>query len=77
MEEGSAFSIGSENMTSRDITVGTHKGQLFLSDDLNQGNAVFWINEEKHLQFYIDAFAEESVLLHIAKSISLVKTEKS
>lgn len=75
-EEGSAFSVGTANMTVRDITVGTYKGKIFLSNDLSQGNAIFWINEEENLQFYIDAFANEFVLLHIAESVSLSKTEK-
>ena len=75
MEAGSAFWISAANMTVHDITVNGCFGQIFLSSDPKEGNAILWIGEEQNLQFFIDAFSDESVLLHMAESVSLVKTE--
>lgn len=76
MVDGSAFWISTENMLVRDITVNGCPGQVFLSSDPKQGSAILWIDESTKIQFFIDAFADESVLLHMAESVYLVKTEK-
>lgn len=73
MESGSAFVVDTDGMTVHDIMVGTCAGQIFLSSDSRTGNAILWIDEEMGIQFYIDAYVEESVLLHMAESVSLVK----
>ena len=76
MESGSVFWISTRDMDVRDITVNGHSGQLFLSQDEAQSSGVLWVDEEANLQFYVDAFADEAVLLHMAESVSLCKTEK-
>ena len=76
MEDGSAFWVDTEQMEVRDVWVNACPGQVFLSSDPKQGNAILWIDEGTNIQFFIDAFVEESVLLHMAESISLCKTEK-
>ena len=75
MEEGFAFWVYTENAEIRDITVNGCSGQVFRSLDRAQSNAVLWVDEEASIQFYLDAFVDESVLLHIARSVSLYKTE--
>ena len=76
MEDGSAFWVDTEQMEVRDVWVNACPGQVFLSSDPKQGNAILWIDEGTNIQFFIDAFVEESVLLHIAESVSLAKTAK-
>lgn len=76
MQQGSALWIDTENMTVHDISVNRCPGQVFLSSDPKQGSAIVWMDEDTGIQFLIDAFADESVLLHMAESVSLVKTEK-
>ena len=76
MVDGSAFWISTENMLVRDTAVNDYPGQVFLSSDPKQGSAILWVNEDTNIQFFIDAFAEESVLLHMAESVSLAKTAK-
>ena len=75
MMDGSAFVVDTENMTVQNVTINGCHGQIFVSTDGKQNNAVIWIDEAKNLQFFIDAPANDSDLLHIAESVSLVKTE--
>ena len=76
MEDGSAFWISTKDMVVRDVTVNGCPGQVFLSLNSEEGNAVVWMDADENFQFFIKAFADESALLHMAESISLVKTEK-
>lgn len=76
METGSAFVISTVNMAVHDVTVGTFDGQVFISSDPKEGSAIVWIDQGKNYHFFISAFADESVLLHMAESISLLKTEE-
>ena len=76
MEAGSAFWISTKDMVVRDVTVNGCPGQVFLSLNSEEGNAVVWMDADENFQFFINAFADESALLHMAESISLVKTEK-
>lgn len=76
MNQGSALGVGTENMEIHDISVNGCKGQLFLSLDAEVSNAIVWMDEDTNTQFTIDAYESEAVLLHIAESVSLVKTEK-
>lgn len=74
MHQGAAHSILTEDMETSEITVGGFSGQLFLSQIPEQSNAVTWIDPAANLQFTVDGFMDKSGLLHIAESISLVKT---
>ena len=76
METGSAFVVDTENMSVHNILVNGCSGQVFLSSDPKQGNAILWIDDDTNIQFFLNAFAEEPVLLHMAESVSLVKTAK-
>lgn len=76
MEEGSGFWVHSEDVEFYDIMVNDLPGQLYISQDSGESNAILWIDEEANIQFFIDAFADETVILHIAESVSLAKMEK-
>lgn len=76
MDDGSAFWISTKNMLVHDIAVNGCPGQLFLSLDPEEGSAILWMDEKAYLQFFINAFTDESGLLNMADSVSLYKTEK-
>lgn len=74
MAQGSALGVETENMEVSDITVNGCDGQLFLSLDPAVSNAIVWMDEDANIQFVIDAYEDDSVLLHMAKSVYLLKT---
>lgn len=76
MIQGSAHKILLNDMLEKEVTIGDCLGRLYLSQNPDQSNVVTWTDEENGLLFSIDAFAEESVLLHMAESVSLVETPK-
>lgn len=73
---GYASAVFLDNIIEKEVMVGDCPGQLYLSQDPNQSSGVTWTDEEAGILFSIDAFAEESVLLHMAESVSLVKPTK-
>ena len=75
MESGSALWIDTEDMEVYDTLINGCPCQVFISLDQTQSNAIVWIDEQANLQFFMDAFINESALLHIAESVSLCKTE--
>ena len=76
MEEGTAFWVSTKDMEVRDIQVNGCPGQVFLSCKTSVSNIIVWADEMANIQFSIDSFANELELLHMAESLSLVKTEK-
>lgn len=76
MEKGGAHGVSTEGMEVHDVMVKGCAGQFFRSIDPVYSNGLVWTDEDSNIQFTIDAYADEMVLLHMAKSISLVKTEK-
>lgn len=76
IQQGSATDFVTEDMVVSDITVNGLPGQLFLSQTSEQTNAVTWIDSNQNIQFTVDGFADEAVLLHMAESVSLVKSTK-
>lgn len=71
MYQGGLLSVCTENMVVSDITVNGCPGQLYVSDDPEQSNALIWNDEENGLQFIIDGFASEADLMQMAESVSL------
>ena len=76
MVDGSAFWVDTEQMAVRDVWVNGCPGQVFLSLDGEQGNAVLWTDDTANVQFFLDGRLDSSALLHIAESVSLAKTAK-
>lgn len=69
--------VPGENTIILPITVNDLNGQLFLEADWeNVRNVITWIDPDSNLQFTLQANLSESDILHMAESISLVKTEK-
>ena len=77
MQQGSASDYVTDGVEVVSIIVNGFSGQLFLTDDWeNKWNTITWIDAERNLQFEIDANVYRDVILHMAESVSLVKTEK-
>lgn len=75
MHKGSAHGVDTGGMEVYDITVNGCPGQMFLSLDPAYSNGIVWTDEKANIQFSINAYAEDTVLLHMAESVSLCKTE--
>ncbi|MBQ9536106.1 MAG: DUF4367 domain-containing protein [Clostridia bacterium] len=77
MQDGGGFSIGWQNAEVRPVKVNGMEGMLFLEPE-GSGimSMVTWIDEEKNIQFDIQAEAGELDIMHMAESVSLVKTPK-
>ena len=59
------------------VTVNGLEGQLFLAKDWeNRRSVLTWIDPENNIQLSIMAAMDADSILHIAESVSLVKTEK-
>jgi len=76
MQQGSALDILTEGVEVRDITVNGLEGQIFLSLDPKNDNTLTWIDPSVNLQFTVDAFLDESDILHIAESVALKESTK-
>ena len=77
MQQGSASDYVTDGVEVVPVTVNGLSGQLFLTDDWeNKWNTITWNDAERNLQFEIDANVNRDVILHMAESVSLVKTEK-
>lgn len=76
MQQGSALDILTEGVEVRDITVNGFDGQIFLSLDPKNDNTLTWIDPSANLQFTVDAFLDESAILHIAESVALEESTK-
>ncbi|MEA4942115.1 MAG: DUF4367 domain-containing protein [Oscillibacter sp.] len=76
MQQGSALDILTEGVEVRDITVNGFDGQIFLSLDPKNDNTLTWIDPSANLQFTVDAFLDESAILHIAESVALKESTK-
>ena len=77
MQQGSASDYVTDGVEVESVIVNGFSGQLFLTDDWeNKWNTITWIDAERNLQFEIDANVNRDIILHMAESVSLVKTEK-
>ena len=76
MQQGSASDYVTDGTEVIPVTVNGFKGQLILTNDWeNKWNTIIWIDDERNLQFEIDANIDQDTIMHMAESVSLVKTE--
>lgn len=71
MHQGRILMVCTENMVVTDVTVNGCPGQLYVSTDPEQSNALIWNDDANGLQFIIDGFASEADLMQMAESVSL------
>ena len=77
MSQGGMADFVTEDSETISVTVNGMKGQLFLAKDWkNTRSTLTWIDTDNNIQFTLMAALNETDILHIAESVSLVKTEK-
>ena len=76
MQQGAANIIAPGDDEIIDVTVNGIQGQLFLPHNSENAKTITWIDADSNLQFVVKAFCSETDILHMAESVSLVKTEK-
>ena len=77
MSQGGVADFVTEDSETISVTVNGMKGQLFLAKDWkNTRSTLTWIDGDSNIQFTLMAALNETDILHIAESVSLVKTEK-
>ncbi len=77
IQSGSLSMVITKGTTVSDCKVHGMPGQLYLSDDPTKDNGIIWHDERAKLAFTIAGYVSEQELLHMAESVSLVKSPKS
>ena len=77
MQQGASGNFGIENADIIPVTVNGLEGQLYLTKDSEQSDStITWIDPNENILFAVSAALGADDILHIAESVSLVKTEK-
>ena len=77
MQQGTAWTYVTEDAENIAVTVNGLEGEMFLTDDWeNARNTITWFDPQTNIQFSLNANVGQDDILHIAESVSLVKTEK-
>lgn len=76
MQQGSAYYFDTENVDVIDVNINGFEGQFFLSHDPENSNTLTWIDTTENVQIVLDGFYDETDIVHIAESVSLVKMTK-
>lgn len=77
MQQGASSNFEIENADIIPVTVNGLEGQLYLTKDSEQSdNTITWIDPDENILFAVSAALGDDDILHIAESVSLVKTEK-
>ena len=77
MQQGASGNFGIENADIIPVTVNGLEGQLYLTKDSEQSDStITWIDPNENILFAVSAALGADNILHIAESVSLVKTEK-
>ena len=76
IQDGTSTNLLISNVTVSDITVNGYSGQLFMSQTLDQTNAITWIDKNENLQFVVDGYIDEVELMRFAESVALIGVEK-
>ena len=77
MQQGTAWTYVTEDAENIAVTVNGLEGEMFLTDDWeNARNTITWFDPQTNIQFSLNANVSQDDILHIAESVSLLKTEK-
>ena len=77
MQQGASGNFGIENADIIPVTVNGLEGQLYLTKDSEQSDStITWIDPNENILFAVSAVLNTDDILHMAESVSLVKTEK-
>ena len=76
MQQGTAWTYVTEDAENIAVTVNGLEGEMFLTDDWeNARNTITWFDPQTNIQFSLNANVSQDDILHIAESVSLLKTE--
>ena len=76
MQQGTAWTYVTEDAENIAVTVNGLEGEMFLTDDWeNTRNTITWFDPQTNIQFSLNANVNQDDILHIAESVSLLKTE--
>lgn len=76
MQQGTAWTYVTEAAENIAVTVNGLEGEMFLTDDWeNTRNTITWFDPQTNIQFSLNANVNQDDILHIAESVSLLKTE--
>ena len=76
MQQGTAWTYVTEDAENIAVTVNGVEGEMFLTDDWeNTRNTITWFDPQTNIQFSLNANVSQDDILHIAESVSLLKTE--
>ena len=76
MDKGTTIGAVTDGMNVEEVTVSGYSGEVYLSIDGSESNAIIWMNEGAEIVFLIDAWADKQELLHMAESVYLSDTPK-
>ena len=77
MQQGTAWTYVTDDTENIAVTVNGLEGEMFLTDDWeNSRNTITWFDPQTNIQFSLNANVDQDDILHMAESVSLVKTEK-
>ena len=77
MQQGASGNFGIENADIIPVTVNGLEGQLYLTKNSEQSDStITWIDPDENILFAVSAALDADSILHMAESVSLVKTEK-
>ncbi|WP_286147415.1 DUF4367 domain-containing protein [Neopoerus faecalis] len=77
MQQGASSNFGIENADIIPVTVNGLEGQLYLTRDTEGADStITWIVPDENMLFAVSAALGAEDILHMAESVSLVKTEK-
>ena len=77
MQQGASSNFEIENADIIPVTVNGLEGQLYLTKDSEQSDStITWIDPNENILFAVSAALGADDILHMAESVSLMKTEK-
>jgi len=76
MEQGKLISTDTTDMVVKEISVNGYPAELYLSQNPAQSSCIIWLDDTTGISFCMDAFTDESVLLHMAESVNLSEDTK-
>ena len=56
---------------SNSVNIGVNYGELYLSDNVNEANALIWFDEEHSIMFSITSYMDSETILQIASNVKL------
>lgn len=69
--EAASIFLKKEGYIVKAVIVAGYPGELYIHPTQEESNGLLWVNEEKHVMFYISGFLTEEELLALAESVKV------